>query len=180
MWNSVFLSSPGPFIYFSKVNWPRSVSDSCKFICAWALRVQGADTGEVSVCAFLKSHLSEHVISSQNPVFNSSAEIQNPTHFHPTKPATSSLPGDSRHTDGAVCLDGQGSFIRRKGTDGNAKEIQIIFHNPECIQNKSISRKTELLEHMAIKKKKNKKKSCCKTWLFSQLPWYLHWFTFNI
>lgn len=101
--------------------------------------------------AFLKSHLSyELVISSQNPVFNFNPEIQNPTHFHPTEPATSSLRGDSRHTDGSVYLCVQRSFIRRKWMDGNAKEIQIIFHNTECIQNKSISRKTAKLEHMVL------------------------------
>lgn len=43
--------------------------------------MQGVDTGEVSERAFLKSHLSELVISSQNPVFNSKAETQNPTHI---------------------------------------------------------------------------------------------------
>lgn len=121
--------------------------------------MQGVDPGEVSERAFLKSHLSELVIPSQNPVFNSRAETQNPAHFHPSKAATSPLPGDSRHPDRAVALDGQGTCMRRKGMDGNAKEIQIIFHNPECIQNKSISRETELLDHMAIKKKKKAKKA---------------------
>lgn len=66
------------FIYFSKVDWLKSVSDSWKFICAWALRVQGVDTGEISERVFLKSHLSELVISSQNLTFNSKAEIQKP------------------------------------------------------------------------------------------------------
>lgn len=46
--------------------------------------------------------------------------------------------------------------------DGNAKEIQIIFYSPECIQNKSISRETGLMEHMAIKKKKKAKKAAVK------------------
>lgn len=77
--------------------------------------MQGVDTGEVSERAFLKSHLSELVISSQNPEFNSKAETQNPTRFHSSTPATSSVPGDSRHPAGACAWMGRGLSSGEKG-----------------------------------------------------------------
>lgn len=131
------------FIYFSEVYLPESVSDSSKFICA--LKWVGVEkTATVRSSVFLKSHLShELVISSPNLPFNSNHEIQNPTCFHPTKPATSSCWGDSRHTDESVYLYLQRSFIRRKWMVGNAKEVPIIFCNTRSVQNKSILRKPE-------------------------------------
>lgn len=169
MWNPVFLSRPVPFIYFSKVDWPKSVSDSWKFICAWALGVQGVDTGEVSERVFVKSHLSELVISSQNPIFNSKAEIQNPRRFHPSKP-------EPPLSQGIPCA----CMGRTKGMGGNAKEIQIIFHNPECIQNKIFQGGLNYRSTWQSKGRKRQKKSCSKTLLFCQPPRYLHWFTFHI
>lgn len=45
--------------------------------------------------------------------------------------------------------------------DGNAKEIQIISHNPECIQNKRI-----IGAHGNQKNEKEKKKAAVKLKLF--------------
>lgn len=95
--------------------------------------------------AFLETHLSYKLVTaSQNPASNSKREIQKAaTRSHPTEPAASFLRGDSRHTDGSVCFCAGRSLVRRKGMDGNAKDIQVTFHNAEGIPNKCVSRKTD-------------------------------------
>lgn len=109
------------------------------------------DTGEVSERVFVKSHLSELVISSQNPIFNSKAEIQNPRRFHPSKP-------EPPLSQGIPCA----CMGRTKGMGGNAKEIQIIFHNPECIQNKIFQGGLNYRSTWQSKGRKRQKKAALK------------------
>lgn len=101
--------------------------------------MQGVDPGEVSERAFLKSHLSELVIPSQNPVFNSRAEIQSQ---HSSIQAKQQLPL-SQETAGILMGPWPGLGRALSGGEKGWMEMPKRLRSPSTLQSASTTKASQ-------------------------------------